>query len=196
MAEIFGYARVSSDEQDLEVQRTQLKAAGCTHIREEKVSGKSLDGRDELNSIIQFARKGDQIIVCKLDRLARSTLNMLELFEELGKRGIGVKSLAEPWADSTTPASKFMLTCMAGVAEFERGRLKERQTDGIKRARENGEISKKTNRLKYAGGTKKIDRDEVLRLKADGKNPTQIAGALSISRSTVYAIFNEMQEAA
>ena len=191
MTQIFGYARVSSDEQDLDVQRAQLKAAGCTLIREEKASGKSRDGRDELQTLIDFARKGDQIIVCKLDRLARSTIDMLELFEELGNRGIGVKSLAEPWADTTTPAAKFMLTCMAGVAEFERGRIAERRADGIKRARDGKEVNKKTGRLKYAGGTKKIDRDEVLRLKAEGKNPTQIAEKMNIARSSVYAIYNE-----
>ena len=160
---IYGYARVSSADQDLTIQREALKAAGCEIVREEKVSGGSREGRKELETLLAFLRNGDTLIVTKLDRLARSTLDMLTLITDLGKRGVGVRSLAERDIDTTTAAGKLMLTVFAAVAQFERERIKERQVEGIKRAKENREISKKTGRLKYAGGKPRIDRAEVAR---------------------------------
>ena len=183
---IYGYARVSSDDQDLTVQREALKAAGCEVIREEKVSGGSREGRKELETLLAFLRPGDTLIVTKLDRLARSTLDMLTLITDLGKRGIGVRSLAERDIDTTTAAGKLMLTVFAAVAQFERERIKERQAEGIKRAKENGV---------YKGGKPRIDRAEVARLKAEGLNPTQIAGKLDINRVTVYRILGQAEGA-
>src|SRR5690554_5115579 len=118
----FGYARVSSEDQDLSAQHEALTAAGCDMIREEKASGKSRDGRDELAILLDFIRPGDVLIVTKLDRLARNTLDMLEIVESLAEKGAGFKSLAEPWADTTTPAGKLVVTIFAGFAEFERAR--------------------------------------------------------------------------
>jgi DNA invertase Pin-like site-specific DNA recombinase len=181
---IYGYARVSSDDQDLTIQREALKAAGCEVIRKEKVSGGSREGRKELETLLAFMRSGDTLIVTKLDRLARSTLDMLTLITDLGKRGIGVRSLAERDIDTTTAAGKLMLTVFAAVAQFERERIKERQAEGIKRAKENG---------KYKGGKPRIDRAEVARLKADGLNPTQIAAKLNINRVTVYRLTAELE---
>lgn len=192
---IYGYARVSTDDQDLTVQREALKAAGCPddNIREEKVSGASRRERKELDLLLKFMRKGDTLIVTKLDRLARSTLDMLTLVTDLGKRDVGVRSLAERDIDTTTAAGKLMLTVFAAVAQFERERIKERQVDGIKRARDNREVSKKTGRLKYAGGKPRIDRAEVARLKAEGLNPTQISQKLNINRVTVYRLLAEIE---
>jgi DNA invertase Pin-like site-specific DNA recombinase len=180
---IYGYARVSSDDQDLTIQRQALKAAGCEVIREEKVSGGSREGRKELETLIAFLRPGDTLIVTKLDRLARSTLDMLNIIGDLGKRGVGVRSLAERDIDTTTPAGKLMLTVFAAIAQFERERIKERQAEGIKRAKENGV---------YKGGKPRIDRAEVARLKAEGLNPTQIAAELGINRVTVYRLTAEL----
>src|SRR6516162_9472759 len=104
---IYGYARVSSDDQDLTIQREALKAAGCEVIREEKISGGSREGRKELETLITFLRPGDTLIVTKLDRLARSTLDMLTLITDLGKRGVGVRSLAEKDIDTTTAVGTF-----------------------------------------------------------------------------------------
>jgi DNA invertase Pin-like site-specific DNA recombinase len=104
---IYGYARVSSDDQDLTIQREALNAAGCKVIREEKISGGSREGRKELETLIAFLRPGDTLIVTKLDRLARSTLDMLTLITDLGKRGIGVRSLAERDIDTTTAVGTF-----------------------------------------------------------------------------------------
>jgi DNA invertase Pin-like site-specific DNA recombinase len=180
---IYGYARVSTDDQDLTIQREALKAAGCEVIREEKVSGGSREGRLELETLLAFLRPGDTLIVAKLDRLARSTLDMLNIIGELGKRGIGVRSLAERDVDTTTSAGKLMLTVFAAIAQFERERIKERQAEGIAKAKQKGV---------YKGGKPRIDRAEVARLKAEGLNPTQISQKLGINRVTVYRLTGEM----
>jgi len=181
---IYGYARVSTDDQDLTVQREALKAAGCEVVREEKVSGGSREGRKELETLIEFLRAGDVLVVTKLDRLARSTLDMLNIIGDLGKRGVGVRSLAERDIDTTTPAGKLMLTVFAAIAQFERERIKERQAEGIAKAKKEGV---------YKGGKPRIDRAEIARLKADGLNPTQIAAKLGINRVTVYRLTAELK---
>jgi len=181
---VYGYARVSTDDQDLTVQHEALKAAGCELIREEKVSGGSREGRKELETLLAFLHAGDTLIVTKLDRLARSTLDMLTLITDLGKRGVGVRSLAERDIDTTTAAGKLMLTVFAAVAQFERERIKERQAEGIKRAKGNGV---------YKGGKPRIDRAEVSRLTAEGFNPTQISKKLGINRVTVYRLMAELE---
>jgi DNA invertase Pin-like site-specific DNA recombinase len=183
---IFSYARVSSDEQDLTVQIEALKAAGAEIIRSEKVSGASREGRKELETLLEFIRPGDTLMVTKLDRLSRSTADMLEIIESLGRRGVGFKSLAEPWADTTSPAGKFVITVMAGVAQFERERLRERQREGIDRAMRNKEISEKTGRLKYGGTPRKFDPAKIREMKASGMGPAAIARELGCTSMTVW----------
>jgi DNA invertase Pin-like site-specific DNA recombinase len=183
---IYGYARVSTDDQDLSVQREALKAAGCEMIREEKVSGASREGRKELQILMDFMRSGDTLIVTKLDRLARSTVDMLTIIQELGDKGVGFKSLAEPWADTTSPAGKLIITVFGGVATFERERLKERQREGIDRAMRNGEISAKTGRLKYGGTPRKFDPAKIREMKASGMGPAAIARELGCTPMTVH----------
>lgn len=173
----FGYARVSSQDQDLTIQREALKAAGCDVVREEKVSGASRDGRTELATLLEFIRGGDVLVVSKLDRLARSTVDMLTIIGELGARGVGFKSLAEPWADTTSPAGKLMLTVMAGVAEFERERLRERQREGIERAKAEG---------RYKGGVIQFDRAAMWSLLDQNVTKAEIARRLGCSEMTVY----------
>lgn len=178
----FGYARVSTDDQDLTVQREALKAAGCEIIREEKASGKSRKGRDQLDTLMQFIREGDTLVVTKLDRLARNTLDMLSIIQELGARGVGFRSLAEPWADTTSPAGKLMLTVMAGVAEFERERIKERQREGIEAAKARGV---------YRGGTVKHDPAKIRAMVAAGKSKAAVARELGCSAMTVHRAFQD-----
>lgn len=178
----FGYARVSSDDQSLDLQRASLKAAGCEMIREEKVSGASREGRDELAVLLEFIRKGDTLIVCKLDRLARNTVDMLTIITDLGERGVAFKSLAEPWADTTSPAGKLMLTVMAGVAEFERGRIKERQREGIEAAKAKGV---------YTGGKQQVDRVAVWRMLDQDVSKAEIARQLDCSEMSVYRVIKE-----
>ena len=100
---LIGYARVSTDDQDLTLQRTALKEAGCRRIHEEKVSGARRD-RPQLDRLLEQVREGDVVVVNRLDRLARSTRDLLEIAEQLREAGAGLRSLGEPWADTTSPA--------------------------------------------------------------------------------------------
>jgi DNA invertase Pin-like site-specific DNA recombinase len=172
-----GYCRVSSDDQSLDVQRQQLTEAGCERIFEEKVSGESTDNRGQLQAALQFVREGDVLLVAKLDRLARSTVDMLTIITDLGKRGVKFTSLAEPWADTTSAAGELMLTVMAGVAQFERKRIKERQREGIDAAKQKGV---------YRGRKPTVPVDRVRELRAQGVGPAQIARELGISESSVF----------
>jgi len=116
---LIGYARVSTDDQDLRLQRAALKDAGCKRTFEEKVSGAKRD-RLELAKMIEQLRDDDTVVVTRLDRLARSTRDLLDIAEKLKEVGAGLRSLAEPWADTTSPAGRMVLTVFAGIAEFER----------------------------------------------------------------------------
>jgi DNA invertase Pin-like site-specific DNA recombinase len=116
MSKIYGYGRVSTGDQSLDVQKTALEAAGCQVIMLETASGASRDGRPKLTLLLDVLGEGDTLIVTKLDRLARDTIDMLELVREIGDKKAGFKSLAESWADTTSPAGTLILTIMAGVA--------------------------------------------------------------------------------
>ncbi|MAK81843.1 recombinase family protein [Phenylobacterium sp.] len=126
---LLGYARVSTDDQDLALQRASLKDAGCRKIFEEKVSG-AKRARAELDRLLEHLRDGDVVVVSRLDRLARSTRDLLTLAEEIADRGAGLRSLAEPWADTTSAAGKMVLTVFAGIAEFERSLILQRTGAG------------------------------------------------------------------
>jgi DNA invertase Pin-like site-specific DNA recombinase len=132
-----GYARVSTDDQDLTLQRAALKAAGCKRVFEEKASGAKRD-RPELARMLEQLREGDVVVVTRLDRLARSTRDLLDIAERLKDGGAGIRSLAEPWADTTSPAGRMVLTVFAGIAEFERSLIGERTTSGRKAAQARG----------------------------------------------------------
>ena len=124
-----GYARVSTDDQDLRLQRAALKEAGCRRTFEEKVSGAKRD-RPELTRMLDQIREDDIIVVTRLDRLARSTKDLLDIAEKLKDAGAGLRSLAEPWADTTSPAGRMVLTVFAGIAEFERDLIQQRTSSG------------------------------------------------------------------
>ena len=134
---LIGYARVSTDDQDLRLQRAALKEAGCKRTFEEKVSGAKRD-RPELAKMIEQLRDDDTVVVTRLDRLARSTRDLLDIAEKLKEVGTGLRSLAEPWADTTSPAGRMVLTVFAGIAEFERSLIGERTSSGRKAARDRG----------------------------------------------------------
>src|SRR6476619_6175892 len=135
MSKTYGYGRVSTDDQSLDVQKAALEAAACQVIMLETASGASRDGRPKLALLLDVLGEGDTLIVTKLDRLARDTIDMLELVREIGDKKAGFKSLAESWADTTSPAGTLILTIMAGVAQFERARIRERQREGIAAAK-------------------------------------------------------------
>ena len=116
---LIGYARVSTDDQNLGLQRTALGEAGCARIYEEKVSGAGRN-RPELTRLLDHLRGGDVVVVHRLDRLARSTRDLLDIAELIREADAGLRSLSEPWADTTSPAGRMVLTVFAGIAEFER----------------------------------------------------------------------------
>ena len=126
---MIGYARVSTQGQDLDQQRAALGAVGCVRLFEEKVSGAKRD-RSELVKLLDHLRPGDVVTVTRLDRLARSTRDLLDIAEQIKEAEAGLRSLAEPWADTTTPAGRMVLTVFAGIADFERSLIAERTSAG------------------------------------------------------------------
>lgn len=187
----YGYARVSTDDQNLDVQREMLKAEGCDVILEEKASGKDREGRPKLALLLEVLGEGDQVIITKLDRLGRETIDMLEIAEEIGGKGASLKSLAEPWADTTTPEKKFMFTVFAGMAEWERNRIRQRQREGIA-ANKEALRTDGSGKKKYAGGKQRFDPAIIRKMHhEDGLRPFQIRDALGCSEDTVSRALKE-----
>ena len=133
----YGYARISTDGQMLQAQTEALHHAGCARIFAEKISGAHSD-RPQLAKAIAALGEGDKLVVCKLDRLARSTRDLLNTLDTIGKAGATFKSLGDAWADTTTPAGKLMLTVLGGLAEYERHLILTRTAEGRTRAQANG----------------------------------------------------------
>jgi DNA invertase Pin-like site-specific DNA recombinase len=179
----YGYARVSTTDQDLSIQEAALKAAACDMIRTEKVSGTSLNGRPELELLMQFMRPGDQLIVTRIDRLARSTRDLQNIVHDLLAKGVSLKATEQP-IDTSTATGKLFLDMLGAFAEFETRLRKERQLEGIARAKAAGV---------YKGGRprkSKIDISEIKRLAALGKSQAEIAEDLEISRMSVWRTLN------
>lgn len=174
----FGYARVSSDSQSHELQVQRLKEYGCSPIRAEKVSGKSLEGRDELTSLMEFIREGDELVVIRLDRLGRSTRDVLNLVYRLEQQGAFLSVLDPPFSTKDA-AGGLLVTVLAMVSEMERKFIKERQRSGIEAAKARGV---------YKGRVPTIPVDKVLQLKASGLGPTKISQELGISRMHVHRL--------
>jgi DNA invertase Pin-like site-specific DNA recombinase len=135
---LYGYARVSTDGQSLAAQEAGLKAAGAAKVFAEKVSGASASNRPALAKALAALRDGDVLLVTRLDRLARSTRDLLNVLDAVSKAGAGFKSLADAWADTTTPHGRLMLAVLGGLAEFERELIKARTGEGRKRAKRRG----------------------------------------------------------
>lgn len=134
---IYGYARVSTLDQKLDIQRAELLKYGCEKIFEEKISGAKYN-RPELQNLLKILKSGDMIVITKLDRLARSTHDLLKITEHLKTVNVGLKSIGETWLDTTTHAGKLIFLVFAGIAEFERALILERTSAGIKAAHEQG----------------------------------------------------------
>ena len=175
---MYGYARVSSLSQSTEVQVSRLKAVGCDVVREEAASGRSRIGRTELETILEFIRAGDALVVVKLDRLGRSTRDVLNLVHELESKGAALRVL-EPKIDTSRPEGRIILTTLSMVAEMELTFIKERQRAGIEAAKAKGI---------YKGRKRSIDRDAVCKLHKEGIGATEIARRLGIGRASVYKV--------
>src|SRR4051812_36547924 len=176
-----GYARVSTADQDLDTQLAKLKAEGCGIIRAEKVSGGSREGRTELATIIEFLRPGDELVVTRLDRLGRDTRDVLNIVHDCDQRQAFVTVL-DPHVSTRGEAGRIVLTVLGMVAQMERRFIKDRQRDGIERAKSDG---------LYRGGKRRLDRDAVTVMDAAGHSPTAIAKTLGCSRMQVYRILGE-----
>lgn len=173
-----GYARVSTIDQDLTAQLERLAAEGCNIIRSEKVSGGSREGRAELATVIEFLRSGDELMVARLDRLGRDTRDVLNIIHECEQRGAFVTVL-DPPVSTRGAMGQIVLTVLGMVAQMERRFIKERQREGINRAKSSGA---------YSGGKRRIDRSEIHRLKESGAGPAEIARVIGCSRMQVYRV--------
>ncbi len=175
---VYGYARVSTSDQDLTVQEEALRNAGCDVIRTEKVSGTSRNGRAELETLLQFLRAGDTLMVTRIDRLARSIGDLQDIVRELRTKGASLKSTEQP-IDTSTAAGKAFLDMLGVFAEFETNIRRERQLEGIAKAKAEGV---------YKGRKPSIDAEVVKALKAQGVGASEIAKRLGIGRASVYRI--------
>lgn len=175
---VYGYARVSTTDQNLTVQEEALRGAGCDVIRTEKVSGTTRDGRAELETLLQFLRPGDTLMVTRVDRLARSIADLQDIVRELKAKGAALKATEQP-IDTSTAAGKAFLDMLGVFAEFETNIRKERQLEGIAKAKAEGV---------YKGRKPSINTAELMALKAEGLGATEIAKRLGIGRASVYRI--------
>jgi DNA invertase Pin-like site-specific DNA recombinase len=175
---IVGYARVSTDGQTLDAQQAALKAAGVERVYAEKISGARSD-RAQLAKLLKALGEGDTVIVTRLDRLARSTRDLLNILHAIGKAGATFKSLADSWADTTTPHGRLMVTILGGLAEFERELIKARTDDGRRRAMANGKRFGRKPKLSA------FQIEEALRRRDAGEPLTEIAKTYNVSHSTI-----------
>ena len=172
----YGYARVSSLSQSTDIQVEALTAAGCTVVRQEKVSGRSTEGRDELATILDFMSKGDIICVHKIDRLGRNTRDVLNLVHQITEKNCSLQVL-EPAIDTSGAMGTMVLTVLGMVSEMELGFIKERQRAGIEKAKSKGV---------YKGRPSSLDHDQIRSMKAEGLGATAIAKELGCSRGAIY----------
>jgi DNA invertase Pin-like site-specific DNA recombinase len=155
-----------------------LRAAGCDLIRSEKRSGTTTQGREELRTILEFLRKGDVLMVTRIDRLARSIGDLQDIVRAVRARGATLKATEQP-IDTSTAAGKCFLDMLSVFAEFETNLRRERQLEGIAKAKAAGV---------YKGRPASIDATRVREMKAEGMGPTEIAKALNIGRASVYRV--------
>ena len=173
-----GYARVSTTDQDLSLQETALRNAGCEVIRSEKRSGTTTEGRAELQTVLEFLRKGDVLMVTRIDRLARSIGDLQDIVRAIRARGAALKATEQP-IDTSTAAGKCFLDMLGVFAEFETNLRRERQLEGIAKAKAEG---------KYKGRPASIDAAQVREMKKQGLGATEIAKSLGIGRAIVYRV--------
>jgi DNA invertase Pin-like site-specific DNA recombinase len=175
---IYGYARVSTDGQTLAAQDAALAAAGCVKAYSEKISGARSD-RPQLAKLLKALGEGDTVVVTRLDRLARSTRDLLNILDAIAKAGAAFKSLADTWADTTTPHGGLMLTVLGGLAEFERELIRARTGEGRARAKARGV---------HMGRPPKLtphQRHEALARREAGESLSDIARTYGVAHTTI-----------
>jgi len=174
-----GYARVSTEEQNLDMQLTSLRKAGCKKIFQEKQSGTKWD-RPELHKMLDSLSAGDVVVVWRLDRLARSTKMLLEITDRIMESGAKFSSIGEPWADTTSAAGKMIMTIFAGLAEFERDLIRARTGAGRTEALKRG--------VKFGRPNKISDKQLkiIFRLIDEGHSIREVADTFGVHYTTLY----------
>jgi DNA invertase Pin-like site-specific DNA recombinase len=173
---IIGYCRASSVDQSLDIQEAALKAAGCDLIRGEKRTGTTVAGRTELETVLAFLQPGDTLMVTRVDRLARSIGDLQDIVRAIKAKGAALKATEQP-IDTSTAAGKCFLDMLGVFGEFETNLRRERQLEGIAKAKANGV---------YKGRKPSVDVAQVRSLKAEGVRPVDIAKRLGVARASVY----------
>ena len=176
------YIRVSTTDQNLDVQRDAVKKFGAEKIFEEKASGTSTQGREKLRECLDFVRENDELIFTRTDRLARSILDLQLIVKELTDKGVTITATEQP-ISTKDATSKCFLDMLGVFAEFETNLRSERQLEGIAKAKEKGV---------YKGRKAKIDVEKIKRLKKEGLGATAIAKQLKIHRDSVYRLLKEV----
>jgi DNA invertase Pin-like site-specific DNA recombinase len=184
MTTIIGYARVSTEDQDCALQEAALRAAGATTVRVEKRSGTSMAGREALKTILDFIQEGDTLLVTRIDRLARSVADLEEIVGTLKAKGAHLKATEQP-IDTSTPAGVAFLQMLGVFAQFETALRKERQLEGIAKAKAAGV---------YKGRKPTVDGNKVRELRQTGMGPQDIARQLGIGRASVYRALGQTNE--
>jgi DNA invertase Pin-like site-specific DNA recombinase len=174
---LVGYARVSTSDQNLELQLEELARHGCERVFTDKATGTNTD-RAGLREMLDFVREGDTLVVVRLDRFARSLVDLYQMLDRLTQNGVAFQCLRQ-FIDTSSSTGKLTLAILGAVAEFENDLRRERQRDGIARAKDRGI---------YRGRKPSIDKAEVASLCAKGMGPAQIAASLGISRTSVYRV--------
>lgn len=179
-----GYARVSTTDQKLDAQLDALKAAGCQVIYQEKLSGKNTD-RPELQRLLQQIRPGETMVITALDRLARSAADLLDLTKQLKERGAHFRSLREPWCDTGSPMSEFLITVLAGIAQLERDLILERASAGRKAAKSRG--------VRFGRKLKLSDfqQGEALRMIREGKTYRYVGAYFRVAHTTISRLYRK-----
>jgi DNA invertase Pin-like site-specific DNA recombinase len=176
-----GYARVSTDGQTLDAQVAELKSAGVVTVFQEKVSG-AVTERIQLGRAVKALAPDDVLVVTRLDRLARSTRDLLNTLAAVGDAGAGFKSLRDTWADTTTPHGRLMLTILAGLAEFERSLILSRTSEGRERAKSRGVRMGRRPKLTAH------QRQEALARREAGESVVDIARSYAVAHSTIVRL--------
>ena len=177
------YLRVSSTSQSLDVQRDAVRKVGVEKIFEEKVSGTSTQGREKLRECLDFVREGDELVITRIDRLARSVLDLQLIIKELTEKGVSLTATEQP-ISTKDATSKCFLDMLGVFAELETNLRKERQMEGIAKAKEKGV---------YKGGQSRIDVEQIIRLKKEGLGATKIARQMNIHRDSVYRLLKKVE---
>ena len=178
---VWGYARVSTTDQDTSIQQTTLEAAGCFKVFAEQKSGTRRDGRTQLQLLLECAGPGDTIMVTRIDRLARSMKDLQDIVYELKAKGVSLKATEQP-IDTSNAAGKAFLDMLGVFAEFETNLRRERQLEGIAKAKAEGV---------YKGRRPTLDVDKIKDMHASGKGPAAIAKEMNIARSSVYRLLDD-----